>query len=192
MQRTVVFGGTVSFLAAFAGIIAALALTGYRSVEAQGDLPPRAGELTVAERAITLEAANTMITAAVARAREMGLEVSVVVVDAHGLQRAMVRMDGALPSSVNVAHAKAYTAAIRQETTEDYGNNLTENPRLLHSIAAVQPHMFLTPGGLPIIVDGQVVGAIGAGGAARGADLPIATAGLAAVQLDAGPGIIRR
>lgn len=49
-------------------------------------------------------------------------------------------------------------------------------------IAAVQPHMFLTPGGIPIVVDGQVIGAIGAGGAPRGLDLEVATAGLAAIQ----------
>jgi len=152
-------------------------------------MPGRAGQLahaqsvgpvSVAEHAITMDAANAMITAAVARARELGLAVTVVVVDGHGLQKAMARMDGALVSSIDVAFGKAYTAAIRRETTEAYGERLMENPRLLHSIAAVQPHMFLTPGGIPIIVDGQVIGAIGAGGASGAADLQIATAGLAA------------
>ena len=135
-----------------------------------------------AEHAITLDAANAMITAGAARARELGLAVTIVVVDGHGLQKAMVRMDGAMVSSINVAHGKAYTAAIRRETTEAYGNTLIDNPRLLHSIAAVQPHMFLTPGGIPIIVDGHVIGAIGAGGAPRGVDLEVASAGLAAIQ----------
>jgi len=135
----------------------------------------------VPEHAISLEAANTMIAAALTRARELRQEISVVVVDAHGLQRAMVRMDGALPSSVNVAHGKAYTAAVRRETTEAYGNTLAANERLLHSIAAVQPNMFLTSGGIPIVVDGKVIGAIGVGGAPRGLDLPIATAGVEAI-----------
>lgn len=192
MPRTVLLSGLVSLVMACVGTITAIALTGPRAAGAQADGSARAEQLTVAERAIRLDAANTMITAAAARARELGLAVSIVVVDGHGLQRAMVRMDGALPSSINVAHAKAYTAAIRRETTEDYGNALIENPRLLQSIAAVQPHMFLTPGGIPIIVDGQVVGAIGAGGAPRGLDLQVATAGLAAFELDANNGSVRR
>lgn len=144
------------------------------------DQPPPS-RLAIAEQAISLDAANTMIAAALTRARELGQEVSVVVVDAHGLQKTMVRMDNALPSSVNVAHGKAYTAAVRRDTTEAYGLDLAENERLLHSIAAVQPHMFLTPGGIPIVVDGQVIGAIGVGGAPRGLDLQMATAGIEAI-----------
>jgi glc operon protein GlcG len=138
--------------------------------------------ITVAERAITLDAANTMIAAATARARELGVAVSVVVVDGHGLQKAMVRMDGARVTSANVAYAKANTAAVRQETSESYGRGLADNSLLLHSAIAAQPNIFLTPGGLPIIVDGQVVGAIGAGGGSGPQDLEIATAGLAAIQ----------
>ena len=138
--------------------------------------------ITITEQAITLDAANIMIAAATARAREMGVAVSVVVVDGHGLEKAMVRMDGARVTSANVAYGKANTAAVRQQTSEAYGQGLLDNPLLLHSAFAVQPNIFVTPGGLPIIVDGQVVGAIGSGGGSASEDLQIATAGLAAIQ----------
>jgi uncharacterized protein GlcG (DUF336 family) len=190
MRRTVLLCGIAAFLAAWAGTITGLAFTGPRAVGAQ-ETRVRADQLAVVEHTISLDAANAITTAAVVRARELGQAVSVVVVDGHGLQKAMVRMDGALVASVNVAHGKAYTAAVRRETTEDYGLALLENPRLLHSIASVQPHMFLTPGGIPIYAAGtsttgsreeQIIGAVGVGGAPRGLDLPIATAGLAAIQ----------
>lgn len=180
LSPTLVIGARVSLGAGLACILLTAAIMLGRAgqtAHAQPTVP-----ISLAEHTISLDAANTMITAAVARARELGLAVSIVVVDGHGLQKAMARMDGALVSSVNVAHGKAYTAAIRQQTTEAYGQALIDNPRLLHSIAAVQPHMFLTPGGIPIIVDGQVIGAIGAGGAPAGRDLEVATAGLAAIQ----------
>lgn len=138
--------------------------------------------ITVTEQAITLDAANAMIAAATARARELGLAVSVVVVDGHGLEKAMVRMDGARVTSANVAYGKANVAAVRQQTSEAYGLSLVDNPLLLHSAFAVQPNIFVTPGGLPIIVDGQVVGAIGSGGASGSQDLEISTAGLGAIQ----------
>jgi uncharacterized protein GlcG (DUF336 family) len=163
-----------------AGVVLAAAVLLVRSN--QGVYAQPAAPISIAEQAISLDASNTMITAAIARAREMGGAVSVVVVDGHGLQKAMVRMDGALVASVNVAHAKAHTAAIRRMTTEAYGLTVAENERLLHSIPGVQPHTFLTPGGLPIVVDGQVIGAIGAGGGSGPQDLAVATGALAAVQ----------
>jgi uncharacterized protein GlcG (DUF336 family) len=140
-----------------------------------------ASPVSLTERAITQEAAEAVIRGAVARAHELGLAQVFVVVDGNGLMKAMVRMDTARVSSISLAHDKAYTAAVRRQSTEEYGNGFAGNPVGLAS-AALQPHMYLGAGGLPIIVDGQVIGAIGASGGTGAQDVEAATAGLDAIR----------
>jgi glc operon protein GlcG len=168
--------GKVTRVALGLALLVTLALSTGGTALAQAPAP-----ISRVEQAITLDAATAMMTAAAARSRELGLAQVIVVVDASGLQKAMVRMDGARLSSITIAHDKAYTAAVRQQTTEAYGQSLLENVLLLESIAA-QSHMFLTPGGLPIFVNGQIVGAIGVAGGSGPQDLDVATAGLRAIQ----------
>jgi uncharacterized protein GlcG (DUF336 family) len=140
-----------------------------------------AAPVSLTERAVTLQAANAMIAAAVAHAGDLGIAQVIVVVDGNGLMKAMVRMDTARVSSISIAHDKAFTAAVRRQSTEEYGSGLVGNPASLHSIA-VQPHMYLGAGGIPIVVDGQVIGAIGVSGGNGAQDVEVATAGLAAIQ----------
>ena len=140
-----------------------------------------AGPVSLTERAITLEGADAMIRAGVARARELGLAQVIVVADGNGLMKAMVRMDTARVSSISIAHDKAFTAAVRRQSTEEFGNGLVGNPAGLASIAA-QPHMYLGAGGLPIVVDGQVIGGIGVSGGTGAQDVDVATAALAAIR----------
>jgi glc operon protein GlcG len=66
------------------------------------------------------------------------------------------------------------------QSTEDYGNSVAGNPVTLHSIAA-QPHMFLGAGELPIVRDGQVIGAIGVSGGTGAQEVEVAEAALAAL-----------
>src|SRR5262249_57426460 len=98
--------------------------------------------------AITLDAADALVRAAVAHARQLGLAQVIVVMDGNGILKAMIRMDTARVSSISIAHDKAYTAAVRRQSSEDYGNGLAANPVTLQS-AAPQPPLWLGPGGVP-------------------------------------------
>ena len=137
--------------------------------------------VTITRQSLTLEAANSIISAAIAHANQMGVQEVIVVADRDGFPIAMARMDNAPLTSINIAMDKAYTSALRQAATADLMANLRDNPPNMASFLA-QPHMTLFGGGIPISVDGGVVGSIGASGGTGAQDIEIAQAGLAAIQ----------
>lgn len=127
---------------------------------------------------LTLEAARTVLTAAQAKASENGWPCVIAVVDAEGLPIVMERMDNAaVLAGVDLAPGKARTAALfRRESgaLEDAING----PRP----AAVTAQGFvMMRGGVPITVDGTVVGAIGVSADTPDHDEQIAKAGIAAL-----------
>ena len=127
---------------------------------------------------LTLEAARTILTAAQAKASENGWPCVIAVVDAEGLPIVMERMDNAsVLAGVDLAPGKARTAALfRRESgaLEDAING----PRP----AAVTAQGFvMMRGGVPITVNGTVVGAIGVSADTPDHDEQIAKAGIAAL-----------
>jgi uncharacterized protein GlcG (DUF336 family) len=91
-------------------------------------------------------------------------------------------MDGARITSVNFALDKAYTAARRQAATQDLADSFASAPAVTVQSFLKQPRLTLLGGGMPIMVDGQVVGGIGASGGTIAQDIEVANAGLAAIQ----------
>jgi glc operon protein GlcG len=137
---------------------------------------------------LNLAGAETVLQAAQAKAAAMGLKVNVAVVDDGGHLVAFARMDGARPASGNTALTKAVSAAtFRQETGPVPAKG---EPDLLLSLslqaAAVAGGGKGTAlkGGVPIVIDGQVVGAVGVGGGTGEQDAEVAKAGIKAL-LDA-------
>jgi uncharacterized protein GlcG (DUF336 family) len=145
------------------------------SVRAQ--TPP----VTITRQSLTLEGANAIIGAAIAHANQMGVQEVLVIDDRDGFPIATARMDNAPLTSINIAMDKAYTAAVRQAATADLISNLKDNPPSMASFLA-QPHMTLFGGGIPISVDGGIVGSVGASGGTGAQDIEVAQAGLAAIQ----------
>jgi glc operon protein GlcG len=132
---------------------------------------------------LTLEGARAVLEAAERRAIEIGVPMDIAVVDDGGHLLAFVRMDGAKLSSVEIAIAKAHCAAIRRKPTGPYMEG--EQPSLLVSLAlAIGSHARQTPlrGGVPLLVDGQCVGAIGVSNGTEEQDLDVARAGAAALD----------
>lgn len=117
-------------------------------------------------------AALRMLKAAVTTARELQAPSGVAVVDASGMLRAWALMDGATPLAVEIVPKKARTAAFSGYPT---GTLPPETSRQLELASDVFVGL---PGGLPITVDGVVVGAIAAGGQSSETDVLIAQAGL--------------
>lgn len=126
-----------------------------------------------------------IVNAAIAKAKEMQLNVCVAVVDEGGQLNRFARMDGARPISVFTSQTKAASAVTFRAETGPVMAGETIN---LHLSLAVE-HAALVgggkftslKGGVPLIVDGQVIGAIGVGGATGEQDQEIARAGAKAI-----------
>jgi glc operon protein GlcG len=116
---------------------------------------------TTATATLTYEGARVAAEAAGAIATERGVAPVAAVVDAGGALVYLWRPDGAQVASVDVATDKARTAAIYRRPSKDFEEQASGGrPSALHLARAVP-----LQGGMPIVVDGQVVGAIGISGA---------------------------
>jgi uncharacterized protein GlcG (DUF336 family) len=131
---------------------------------------------TASHLRLTHEGALNVVQAAVARAAALGVPQCIAVVDDRGRLLAFVRMDGAKFLSVQTAQRKAVTAADRRSASGgmDEGHDL----RLA---LVTDGNLTNLKGGLPIMVDGQVLGAVGVSSGAGEEDLEVARAGVAAI-----------
>jgi glc operon protein GlcG len=124
--------------------------------------------------AVTLAGAQAVVSAA---AREIGVDECIAVVDRAGALVAFARMDAARIGSVQVALTKAVSAATRRRpTVEENAGDVALGIRL--ALAANKAVTYIG-GGLPIVVDGQVIGAVGVSSRTVDEDVLVAQAGLA-------------
>jgi glc operon protein GlcG len=129
---------------------------------------------------LTLEGARAVLAAAERHATEMQVSMNIAVVDDGGHLLAFARMDGAKPSSIAISLVKARAAAMRRAPTGPAMAGDHVNVALALGLASAQPDQ-QTPirGGLPLVVDGEVVGAIGVSAGNEDQDLEVARAGAA-------------
>ncbi len=128
---------------------------------------------------ISLEDARRVIGAAEVKAREIGQPMDIAVVDDGGHLRAHVRMDGALIASINISVNKAYSAiALKMETKVLAGGTQPGQP--LYGLSdSADGRIVVFAGGIPLIRDGQIVGAIGVSSGTVEQDQEVAEAGVA-------------
>ncbi len=132
--------------------------------------------------AITLAAAQLALAAGIAEAERLGVKVSVAVVDAGGVLRAFVRMDGAEIAGEALAVDKAYTAVAHRTPTAELGALAQPGGELFGLQANGRGRYVMFGGGLPVTdADGGVVGAVGVSGAAVAEDVACAEAARAAL-----------
>ena len=125
---------------------------------------------------LTHEASLKMIAAGVAKADELGCKVSLAVADQSCRVIAFLMMDGARHFSIITTKRKAITSASQGQPT---GYAPEENAL---SMSVRMGDFTNVPGGFPIIVDSQVIGAVAAGGAKIEQDVAVAKAALAAID----------
>jgi glc operon protein GlcG len=113
---------------------------------------------------ITEDAAATLISLALAAAREHDVAVSAAVVDSAGALVVFHRMQDAPRFSADFAIAKARTSSAFGTPTSALEEMYADRPAFAHSFVA-QGSYFLGRGGVPLIAEGAVVGAIGVSGA---------------------------
>ena len=111
-----------------------------------------------------------------------GLVAVIAVVDAHGETLQVLRMHGAALSSVNVATNKAYSSARLRRPSGETGRR-SRNPETGFDISYYgDPRYVGWGGGLPVLVEGQVVGAVAVSGLTDAEDEELAALGIAAIK----------
>jgi len=132
---------------------------------------------------LTLEGARAVLAAAERHAIEIKVPMNVAVVDDGGHLLAFARMDGAKPASIAVSLVKARAAAMRRAPTGPAMTGDQVNVALALGLAsAASEHQTPIRGGLPLLVDGEVVGAIGVSAGTEDQDLEVARAGASAFE----------
>jgi uncharacterized protein GlcG (DUF336 family) len=129
--------------------------------------------------ALTAADARAIAAAAEAEAIRNRWAVSIAVVDDGGHLLWLQRLDGAAPISAEIAPAKARTAAVGRRESKVYEDMI--NQGRVSFLSAPQLHGMLE-GGVPIVVDGECVGAVGVSGVKSSEDAQIARAGIAALM----------
>ena len=122
-----------------------------------------------------------IIEGAIAYARDAKLSMAVAVVDAAGNVVSADRMDGAALQNIRFAEGKAFAAALYRQTTEELAALYKTRPDRFFGIMNMYPgKIYLVGGGLPLAIDGQLVGGVGVAGLPEGVDEKSAHAGIAA------------
>lgn len=127
---------------------------------------------------LKLDEANRIMAAAMARARDLNIKVTVAVCDAGGRLIALNRMDGAIWASVLGSQGKAITSAAFNRPSGELAAR-GDHPGIRGIFAAEGGHMIPLQGAVPIVRDGELIGACGVGGGTSEEDEDCARAGVA-------------
>lgn len=124
--------------------------------------------------------AQAAVDGAMSEARRRDLRIAAVVLDHTFTLAAAQRMDGAYPSTVGVAQAKAHAALNFRASTADVVARI--KPENRQALQAVQPTLLFIGGGVPLLAGEQLVGAVGVSGGSEADDVACAEAAAAAVK----------
>jgi len=137
---------------------------------------------TAEKKSLTLDGAERVITAAKAEAAKVKAPGGVIaVVDAGGNLMALERLDGTFAAGANISIGKARTAVLFQKPTKVFEDIINKG----RTAMAALPDSFFTPlqGGIPVVLDGQIIGGVGVSGASSAAqDEELAIAGAEAAK----------
>lgn len=138
---------------------------------------------------LTLQQASQILTAALAKSKEMGYQpMGIAVLDGSGNLKAFVSEDGASMFRFDIARAKAWGAVGMGVSSRTLAERAKGNPNFFVSLAATADGKFLPQTGAVVIkdADGKVIGAVGASGGTGDEDELICIAGVEAAGLKAG------
>jgi glc operon protein GlcG len=164
--------------------LAAAVLLSGMTLHARGQ--DKAGPLVTRARVqLNLAGADIVLEAAQRKSAEMGLKCNIAIVDDGGHLLTFARMDGARPASGFTAMTKAVSAATFRQATGTLPANgepdMLLSLSLQNAAAAGGGKITTLKGGVPIMVDNQVIGAVGVGGGTGEQDAEIAKAGIQAL-----------
>ena len=126
--------------------------------------------------------ARLLIDGARAKADKIGVPMCIAVVDESGNLIAFERMDGGKTTSVTIAQDKAFTAGAARKATHEYNAACVPGNLAFGIHTAMGGRLCVVGGGLPVIVDGDVVGGIGISSGTPQQDMECAQAGIDHLQ----------
>jgi glc operon protein GlcG len=131
---------------------------------------------------VVLERADVLAIAAAAEseAERNGWAVSIAIVDPGGHLLSLSRLDGAGAATAHIAPAKAGTAALGRRESKSFEDQINGGRTAFLSVPTLQG---MVEGGVPILKDGQCLGAVGVSGVLPVQDVQIARAGIGALDL---------
>lgn len=129
---------------------------------------------------LSLDDLKKIVAAAEVEATANNWAVTIAIVDDGGHLLWLQRLDGAAPISASIAPAKAKTAALGRRETKIYEDMINSGRFSFMTAPTIEG---MLEGGVPILVGGQCVGAIGVSGVKSSEDAQIAKAGIAALEL---------
>ena len=136
---------------------------------------------SIVTKTIALYAAMNAVKAAIEKAQELGISISVSVVDSSAVEMAFVRMNNSFIPSMGVAKDKAYTAAGFGFPTMQWKEVLEGNVQLQAGIVC-RPNVVTFGGGIPIMEADELIGAIGVSGGSEEQDIICAQAGINSIS----------
>ena len=128
-------------------------------------------------RVITLEAAKKMVAAGEAEAIKNSWNVAIAIVDASGGLILFHKLDETQPGSIAVCQGKARTAALFKRSSKLLEEAIAAGKTAFLTVEGVIPMQ----GGLPVVVDGKVIGAVGVSGVTSAQDEQVAQAAISAL-----------
>src|ERR1700754_1749465 len=131
---------------------------------------------------MTMDKAQLVVKAAVAKAQEIGQPMNIAVVDAGTNLTAFVRMDGAWLGSIDIAINKAFTAKAFDISTLELGHNSQPGDQFFGIHVSNHTRVMIFAGGIPIKMNGRIVGAVGVSGGSGRQDQAVAEAVVAAAS----------
>ncbi len=130
------------------------------------------------KRSLSLKDAERMARAAISKAGSLGLSITVTIVDESGITKLFMRMDHCPLIAVDASRKKAVTAVgFGMATGEPWFNFIKEDPILREGVHGFRDFM-LMGGGIPVITDSQVIGAVGVSGGHYATDQECAVAAI--------------
>ena len=149
-------------------LVAAMALASFGSTIHAQQRPDYGPDVTVA-------AAKKIAAGAIAECNGTKVNIAIAIVDTHGFLVYFERMENTQTASMDVAVQKARVGAMYRRTTRVFAEAIAKNGPAVMTLTGV----VASPGGIPIVVDGKVVGGVGASGGTGDQDEQCAKAGLA-------------
>jgi uncharacterized protein GlcG (DUF336 family) len=131
---------------------------------------------------LALSDAKRMLEAGESKAASIGIAYNIAVVDAGGALVAFTRQDGALIGSIDLAIGKAVTARLFDKRTSDLANMAQPGAPLYGIQQTNHGKVVIFGGGLPVLIDGTIVGAVGTSAGTVEQDIAVAEAAAAAIN----------
>jgi uncharacterized protein GlcG (DUF336 family) len=129
---------------------------------------------------MTMEKAQLIISAGIVKAKEIGQPMNIAVVDVGTNLTAFARMDGAWLGSIDIAINKAFTAKAFDISTLELGRNSEPGGQFFGIHVSNHGRVMIFAGGIPLKMNGQIVGAVGVSGGSGEQDQAVAEAAVAA------------